>query len=150
MSEDGLQVRHVPLHVWNFSMENKAKCLSGTVLVLEDEAIIVLGTTIILENLGADRVLSASTVAEAIVIAENNELSFAMLDVMLGHETCEPVAQLLTIKNVPFVFATGMGDQLPFTARFPASPILSKPYLDTSIMQAAMALNTVPEGSVLH
>lgn len=118
----------------------QAKCLSGTVLVLEDEAIIVLGTKIMLENLGAERVLIASNVIEAITIVETTKLTFAVLDVMLERETCEPVAQLLTIKNVPFIFATGCSENLPFTANFPASPVVSKPYVDATIKQAAMAM----------
>lgn len=135
-----------------FKMDMQTNCLSGTVLLVEDEAIIALGTKIMLEGLGADRVLLAGTVAEAMMIAEDNVLTFAMLDIILDQGTCEPIAQLLKLKKVPFVFATGMSDDLPFSAAFPAVPILTKPYADMCIRRSVSILlsqtGDMPAGAI--
>ncbi|MDX1291982.1 MAG: hypothetical protein R3265_04155, partial [Hyphomonas sp.] len=62
---------------------------------------------------------------------------FALLDVNLGSETSEPVAQQLHDRNIPFAFATGYGDSVDIAKRFPGAPIVKKPY-DVASIEAAL------------
>jgi light-regulated signal transduction histidine kinase (bacteriophytochrome)/CheY-like chemotaxis protein len=110
--------------------------LSGEVMVVEDNMIIALDAEQALGKLGAARVHVASGAGEAMNIARRTALSFALLDVNLGAETSEPVAELLRAQGVPFCFATGYGDSTALSARFPGVPVITKPYDRARIEQA--------------
>ncbi|WP_109464030.1 HWE histidine kinase domain-containing protein [Albibacillus kandeliae] len=114
--------------------------LSGTALIVEDNMIIAMDASDILEDLGVDNVHTASTVAEALRIIESHQHSFAVLDVHLGAETSLPVAQVLRSKNVPFILASGYGSQSESLAKFPSATIVSKPFTAESLTSAVMGL----------
>jgi two-component sensor histidine kinase/CheY-like chemotaxis protein len=111
--------------------------LSGDVLLVEDNMIIALDAEQFLIELGAKTVHVASSVAEALSLADKHELTFAVLDVNLATETSEEVALHLTEKGVPFVFATGYGDTTALTKRFPQVGVIQKPY-DRTHIEAAL------------
>ena len=102
--------------------------LSGTVLVVEDNMIIAMDAADILSDLGASKVLTASSVPEALRMLEANRLSMAVLDVHLGSETSFPVAQVLAARGIPIVLASGYGSQSETLAQFPEAPVVAKPY----------------------
>ncbi len=108
--------------------------LSGTALVVEDNMIIALDAEDILLTLGAEKVLMASSVSEALHFIENETIDFAVLDVNLGTETSEVVGMRLAEAGTPFVFATGYGDRAALTEKFPNVQIVQKPYDKDSIM----------------
>ena len=64
------------------------------------------------------------------------DFSFALLDVNLGAETSEPVADKLKEKRTPFAFATGYGDATEITKRFDGVAVIQKPYDKSAIAQA--------------
>jgi len=68
--------------------------------------------------------------------------TLAILDVNLGEETSLPVAERLADLGVPFLFATGYGEQLDLPDRFAAVPIAQKPYnvRDLSALVAGLAV----------
>lgn len=108
--------------------------LSGQVLLVEDNIIIAMEAEDLLLDLGADKVHVASSVHTALEIINTNDVSFALLDVNLGTETSEPVANELVKANIPFVFATGYGDVSSLKEQFPNVRFLTKPYDKTSAM----------------
>lgn len=114
--------------------------LSGTALVVEDNMIIAMDVADILSDLGTEKVHIASTVPEALRIAESKTLSLAVLDVNLGSENSLPVAQFLTAQKVPFVLASGYGGQSASLAQFPSVPVIAKPYTVETLSKAFMRL----------
>ena len=84
--------------------------LSGDVLLVEDNIIIALDTEEALLELGATRVHVASTVESAMEILDEHTPSLALLDLNLGDETSEPIAERLESMGVTFVFGTGYGE----------------------------------------
>ncbi|MBM2576036.1 GAF domain-containing protein [Jannaschia sp. Os4] len=98
----------------------------GLALVVEDNMIIALDTSDMLEDMGAT-VRMAGTVAEAMAVLEADAIGLAVLDVNLGDTNSLPVAEALAERGVPFVLVTGYGDG-EITAAYPPAPVLRKPY----------------------
>ena len=99
------------------------------VLVVEDEALVAMLLEDMLGDLGCEVTATASRVGHAVQIAQDPGQVFdvAILDVNVAGETITPVAQALSERPTPFVFATGYGESgvpEPFRGR----PTLQKPF----------------------
>ncbi|MCY0147878.1 GAF domain-containing protein [Hoeflea sp. G2-23] len=114
--------------------------LDGDVLIVEDNMIIALDAEEFVKELGARAVHVVARIEDALAIAANAMLSFALLDVNLGLETSEPIAADLKNRSIPFAFATGYGDQASLTAKFPDAPVVQKPYSKADIAIALIEL----------
>ena len=108
------------------------------VLVVEDNMIIALDAEDIMRKFGVGTVRSASSVAQALREISDRPPEFALLDVNLGFETSFEIAKRLTEIGVPFVFATGYGEQVAFPPEFSDAPKLRKPY-SIDLLRAAVA-----------
>ena len=117
--------------------DKKRASLSGPALVLEDNLIIALDAEDMLRSLGASEVLVAANVREALDLIDARPPQFALLDVNLGSETSEPVAEVLRDRGIPFAFATGYGDSIELVKRFPGIPVVKKPY-DVGSIEAGL------------
>jgi len=90
-------------------------------------------------EMGFNRVHLASSVASAMLIIARGELNFAVLDVNLGIETSEPIAEELHRIGVPFLFASGYDKGLErLTSKFDA-PLLKKPFTSDDLIAAVEA-----------
>lgn len=116
----------------NIPAQDSAR-LNGTALIVEDNLIIAMNAELILLDLGARHVHTASSVKEALSLVEREKPSFALLDLNLGAENSLPVGMKLAELGVPFVFATGYGEQAPIPDELGAVPIVQKPYTIESI-----------------
>ena len=116
---------------------SKGVALSGNVLLVEDNMIIAMDAEDFLHELGAKTVHVSANVADALEILDQADLNFALLDVNLGNETSEPIAQALQAKSIPFVFATGYGDTSALTKSFPNVSVVRKPF-DKASIEAAL------------
>lgn len=106
--------------------EGKGPLLAGhRLLVVEDEELIGMMLTDLLEELGAAVVGPAASVGEALPLAEET-VTGALLDLSLRGETVYPVADRLAERGVPYIFITGYG-QGHLAARHAHAPILTKP-----------------------
>ncbi|WP_343228023.1 HWE histidine kinase domain-containing protein [Stakelama flava] len=105
-----------------------APVLSGPVLLVEDSLIIAMDAEDILLQLGAERVTVAAGVVAALNEIENGAFTAAVLDVNLGSETSLPIADALAAKGVPYIFATGYGEQFQAPDGHASAQILQKPY----------------------
>jgi CheY-like chemotaxis protein len=86
------------------------KVLSGhRLLVVEDEMMVLLVIEEMLADLGCSSVTAAASVEQALALIEAQTFDIAMLDVNLNGTMSYPVADMLTARKVPFLFATGYG-----------------------------------------
>jgi CheY-like chemotaxis protein len=80
------------------------------VLVVEDESMICLLLEDMLADLGCKVVGTACNFNRALELAEcQDSIDVAILDVNLGGEPVFPVADVLSGRGIPFLFATGAG-----------------------------------------
>lgn len=110
--------------------------ISGRALLVEDNLIIALDAQEMLLRMGATGVDTASSIGDALAILDRQPPDFALLDVNLTGETSFPIAERLKAKNVPFVFATGYGDDLKFPDEFVDTPVVAKPYSEEQLAEA--------------
>ncbi len=97
------------------------------ILIVEDEALLCLMLEQYLIDLGHESVGPAYTVAAALKLADQVSFDAAILDLHLGRERSDAVADDLALRKLPFAFATG-GSTDDLTARFADRPHVSKPY----------------------
>jgi len=97
------------------------------VLIVEDEALIAMMAEDMIEELGADAVLTAGSVAEAETAIAAGGFDFAILDVNLNGDNSMSLATLLKARGVPFAFTTGYGAGGVEEAHQDV-PVLTKPY----------------------
>jgi len=118
----------------------ETKLLSGVVLLVEDSLIIAMDAEDILTRLGARRVVTAGSLAQARDEIGREAFEAAVLDVNLGAETSLPLAADLAAAGVPFLFATGYGEQLKLPPEHADAMVTQKPYTLASISRAVADL----------
>jgi DNA-binding response OmpR family regulator len=102
------------------------------ILIVEDQMILALSIETLLEDLGYEPVGPVAHLATAIPVALNDSLDAALLDVDLGGESAEPIAEILSRRGVPFAVITACErDRLPAAMR--GHPYIRKPYADGEI-----------------
>lgn len=97
------------------------------ILIVEDEPLIAMMLSDLVEDLGHEVHGSCETLAEAHASASAGGFDLAILDIHLGDEDIWPVAEAMQQSNLPFLFASG-GHIAPPPAAFENVPVLSKPY----------------------
>jgi light-regulated signal transduction histidine kinase (bacteriophytochrome)/CheY-like chemotaxis protein len=110
--------------------------LSGIALLVEDSLIIAMDAEDILTRLGAARVVTTSNILQSAAEIARATFEIAVLDVNLGAETSLPIADLLREAGVPYVFATGYGEQLQLPPEHEGAEVIQKPYTMLSIAEA--------------
>ncbi len=97
-------------------------------LLVEDSLIIALDAEDILNRLGADHVATAASVDAALDLIAATPPSVAVLDINLGSTTSFAIADALLERDIPFMFATGYGEQAQFPDQHRGRPVVQKPY----------------------
>ena len=128
-SEDDVQNARQAKETSQINSAIEQESMPEMVMILEDNAIIALDAEDYMMELGAEMIHLVSNVDDAVkLLDEDVEFGFALLDVNLSDETCEPVARKLVEKGVRFAFATGYGDAVSIVKNFPNVPVIQKPY----------------------
>lgn len=97
------------------------------ILVVEDEPFLAVMLADMLEELGYAVAASASQVSQAKEYLAGHKVDIALLDVNLGDERIDPIADLLAEQACPFIFTTGYGqDDVP--AAYASHSVLQKPF----------------------
>ena len=113
-------------------MGEKPRC---RVLVVEDEAMIAMLVEDMVLDFGSEVVGPVANMKDAINLARSAELDAAILDINVGGSVIFPVADILSERGIPLIFATGYGSKgLP--PRFQNSPTLPKPFSYQSLEEA--------------
>jgi DNA-binding response OmpR family regulator len=113
-------------------------------LVVEDEPLIAMLIEDMLVELGFAVVGPAARLERAMAMAREESFDLAILDINLGNEQSFAVADVLSERGIPFVFATGYGVR-GLDARFERAVTLQKPFashdLEHAISQALVPGN---------
>ncbi len=116
-------------------MGEKPRC---RVLVVEDEAMIAMLVEDMVLDFGSEVIGPIANTDDAINFARSAELDAAILDINVGGSPIFPVADILSERGVPVIFATGYGSKgLP--SRFHSRPTLPKPFSYQCLAEALRA-----------
>ena len=129
-------------------VEHASTLLRGKkVLLVEDSLIIALDAEDLLVRLGADSVATEGSAVGAIAAIETDRPDVAILDINLGDHDSVPIANRLAELGVPFIFATGYGEQSALPDHHKARPVAQKPYTLASLSRRLSELLGVSENA---
>ncbi|MGR3759805.1 HWE histidine kinase domain-containing protein [Roseobacteraceae bacterium NS-SX3] len=117
---------------------NRSK-LPASVLIVEDNLVIAMGAEAMFEDLGASRIVLASSADQAKAELEDQAFDFALLDINLGDHTSLELAQEMQANGQAFAFASGYGEHAEVPLALQEVPRLSKPYGKDMILEALKA-----------
>jgi CheY-like chemotaxis protein len=111
--------------------EGRSEALRGRrILVVEDEGLILLTITDLLESLGCELAAAEARADKALAAVGSTPIDAALLDVNLGSgETSYAVAEALAARGIPFIFLTGYGGG-SLEPEHRGRPVLTKPVDD--------------------
>jgi len=121
--------------------ERSAALAGRRVLVVEDEPFIAMTLEDMLTDFGCVVAGSVSQISEALAIIATGELDAAVLDVNLGTQKIDAVADELARRGFPFVFTTGYG-RTGVPAPHNKRGVVQKPFRAEELA-AALALELV-------
>jgi CheY-like chemotaxis protein len=107
------------------------------ILVADDEYLIAVAIEETLSDAGAE-IVSASTLAAALTNANDGLLTAAVLDVRLGRQTTEAVADVLAGRAVPFIFYSGQALPDSMRDKHPDVRVLIKPTKQSTFVEAML------------
>jgi|SRR3982751_4225788 CheY-like chemotaxis protein len=115
--------------------------LSGwRILVMEDDGLLAMHLSDILDDLGHTVIGPSRTVQDALAIIERESVDIALLDVNLGNgETSYPVAEQLDRQGIPFAFLTGYGET-GVRKTFQNRPVVPKPVSEAHLVETLRQL----------
>ena len=109
------------------------------VLIAEDEIFIAMSLEDTLRDAGAD-IVHAATLTTALERAKDHSLSLAVLDVRLGRQSTEAVADVLAARSVPFIFYSGNALPAPVRDKHPNARVLLKPVKEEAFLETVVAI----------
>lgn len=113
------------------------KFLFGKIaLLVEDSLIISLDAEDILARLGAENVVCHATAQGALDYLTTEVPAVAVLDINLGDRNSFPVADRLVALGVPFLFASGYGEQASLPPEHRSRAVIQKPYTLENLARA--------------
>jgi CheY-like chemotaxis protein len=102
------------------------------VLIVEDEYLVAMLVEDMLQTLGYEVVQVAATLDAAMNAARNSSFDVAILDINLNGTQSSPVAEILTGRGIPFIFATGYGPA-GLDSHYAGTPTLQKPFYEDEL-----------------
>jgi chemotaxis family two-component system sensor kinase Cph1 len=125
------------------------------ILVVEDENIVAMEISWLVEDAGYSVVGPEVSVDTTLQVLTRHRIDLALLDVNLDGETVFPVSEMLDAMGVPYIFITSRpASSLP--ARYQGRPLLAKPYSSTALLALVKQVlgkrptdSALPVGSVV-
>jgi CheY-like chemotaxis protein len=109
--------------------------LGRRVLLVEDDPYILLALEEMLTDFGLVVAASARTIPQALRFAKTAAFDIALLDVNIGQERIDPIADIISGRRIPFIFTTGCG-RAGLPESFPQQAIVEKPFYVEEILRA--------------
>ena len=114
---------------------NEFKPSPVSVLVVEDETLIRMMIVDMVEELGHTVVAEAANIQEASSLAQTADFQIAILDINVGGERVDTVADVIADRGLPFIFASGYG-AVGAPERYRQIIVLQKPFLAERLGEA--------------
>ncbi len=108
--------------------------LGRRVLIVEDDPYITLALEETLTDFGLVVAGAARNIAQALWLAQTVSFDLALLDVNLGYDKIDPVADAIHARGIPFVFTTGCG-RAGLPEAYPRQAIVEKPFYVEEILR---------------
>lgn len=107
---------------------------SGTkILIVEDEPLVAMMLEMYLSDMGMEVIDVVSDVDGALSAIDNGNPEFVTLDVSLaGGKRCDPIAEMLIARSIPFVFSSG-------------NPYAPDPWADHAMLPKPFTIKEVEE-----
>lgn len=105
------------------------------ILIVEDEMLVAMLIEDTISDLGHQIVGPAMRLETALEIADGEDFDFAILDINLAGKQSFPVADRLTARGIPFMFASGYG-AAGLIEPYQEAPVLQKPFSPEQIEKA--------------
>lgn len=106
---------------------------SRRILIVEDEVLIGMMATDMLEEMGATVLGPAMNVEQGVTIAETEHPDAALVDINLQGRRSDPVVEVLAERGIPIVYTTGYGKS---AALGEGQIVLEKPYTAEALARA--------------
>ncbi|MDG2424251.1 MAG: hypothetical protein P8M22_09755 [Phycisphaerales bacterium] len=106
------------------------------ILIVEDAFLIGMDLKMSLEQMGYKVLGPVPSPARAMTLLKSDSCDGAILDISLGRETSEPVADYLSEHGVPFFFLTGYGSSSISDPNLKEKPLYHKPMNRESLAEA--------------
>ena len=101
--------------------------MSAAILLVEDEALIRMMLADMVAELGYRIADEAHDLQSGLALAKSCAFDLAILDVRLGSDSSEPIADVVAGRGMPLIFASGYGiGGIPDSYR--DRPVLQKPF----------------------
>ena len=113
--------------------------VGASVFIVEDEPLIAFDIASILESADCKVIGPFANVSDTVSAATTDRIDIAILDVRLQGVPVWPIAEILQIRGVPFVFLTGYAPTDPFPAQFAHIVRLEKPFSKDQLMTAIVS-----------
>lgn len=121
------------------AVEEMRSSIQGRVMVIEDEAIIAMDISAIVEQMGHTVTGVAATHAEAVRLAARHKPDLILADIQLADKSSgiEAVNEILrTITDVPVIFITAFPERLLTGERPEPAFLITKPYSEEQVRSA--------------
>jgi DNA-binding response OmpR family regulator len=79
-----------------------------SILIVEDEVLVAMDIADAFESVGAVTTM-ATTLQQALILVESEDLKAAVVDHILGPEDSSPLCARLKERSLPFLIYTGLG-----------------------------------------
>jgi DNA-binding response OmpR family regulator len=121
--------------------QNTDRPLRGArVLVVEDDALLLMELESILQDAGAETVSCCRNVKDSLTAVEQKPAAAAILDVNSGRRVIAPVVRRLAHCGTPFLFYAGEVENESTLAEWPGHRVLTKPERPATIVAAVAHL----------
>lgn len=121
-------------------MDGGSPLVGRRMLVVEDEPLIAMLLEDMLDDLQVESAGTADSVQAALQLIETVDgFDGAILDMNLRGKSVEPVADALSERGIPFVFASGYGTAAHLKDHSDA-PVLAKPFQRDALEAALISL----------
>ena len=111
-----------------------------SILIVEDEALVAMGLESMVEDLGYDVFGTCSSVTDGLTVLERGTPNLAIVDLNLAGHSSRPIAEELSARGVPIIFATGYAEIGDLPENLAKAPRLLKPISEEALVRSIAAL----------
>jgi CheY-like chemotaxis protein len=129
-------------------VERRKHMVPQRVIIVEDEYLVALDVEAVLQSMGVETIVIATTLAQARQAVEQDGADCVLLDVSLSDGMSYDFARQLREAGIPFGFVSGYGDTTGFPDDLAQAPLLGKPFGENEIMDFVLDLLGVSNDAV--